>query len=115
MKLILNPKPISIAGISWTKSSVGLAGLAIAPGMNVVDLAHGRAIGEPASDKVRWGMLIDNNQCESGCNDCVSACNTENGLSGGVLPTDSQWIRKVQLKDQPDGPFIFFADDVSAL
>lgn len=85
------------------KSSVGLAGLTIAPGMMLFDLAHGRAIGEPASNKVRWGMLIDNNQCESGCNDCVSACNTENGLSGGILPTDSQWIRKVQLKDNLTG------------
>ena len=82
-----------------TKSSVGLAGLAIAPGMMLFDLAHGRALGEAASDKVRWGMLIDNNQCETGCNDCVTACNTENGLSGGIKATDSQWIRKVQLKD----------------
>ena len=82
-----------------TKSSIGLAGLAIAPGMMLFDLAHGRALDEPVSNKVRWGMLIDNNKCESGCNDCVTACNTENGLSGGTAPTDSQWIRKVQLKD----------------
>jgi len=82
-----------------TKSSIGLAGLAIAPGMMLFDLAHGRAQNEAASNKVRWGMLIDNNKCETGCNDCVTACNTENGLSGGTKPTDSQWIRKVQLKD----------------
>jgi hypothetical protein len=44
-----------------SKSSIGLAGLAIAPGMMLFDLAHGRALGEPASNKVRWGMLIDNN------------------------------------------------------
>jgi molybdopterin-containing oxidoreductase family iron-sulfur binding subunit len=44
-------------------------------------------------------MLIDNNKCASGCNDCVTACNTENGLSGGTKSTDSQWIRKVELKD----------------
>jgi molybdopterin-containing oxidoreductase family iron-sulfur binding subunit len=86
-----------------TKSSVGLAGLAIAPGMLLFDLAHGRAPSEPVSNKVRWGMLIDNNQCETGCNDCVTACNTENGLSGGTKPTDSQWIRKVQLKDKFTG------------
>jgi tetrathionate reductase subunit B len=82
-----------------TKSSIGLAGLAIAPGMLLFDLAHGRQLSEPVTNKVRWGMLIDNNKCESGCNDCVTACNTENGLSGGTKPTDSQWIRKVQLKD----------------
>jgi molybdopterin-containing oxidoreductase family iron-sulfur binding subunit len=82
-----------------TKTSVGLAGLAIAPGMLLFDMAHARPQGEAASNKIRWGMLIDNNKCESGCTDCVTACNTENGLSGGTKPTDSQWIRKVQLKD----------------
>lgn len=82
-----------------TKSSVGLAGLAIAPGMMLFDLAHGRAPGEAVTNKVRWGMLIDNNQCESGCNDCVTACNTENGIATPTKVTDAQWIRKVQLKD----------------
>lgn len=82
-----------------TKSSIGIAGLAIAPGMLLYEVAQARPLGEPASNKVRWGMLIDNNKCETGCNDCVTACNTENGLSGGTKPTDSQWIRKVQLKD----------------
>ena len=81
------------------KSSIGLAGLAIAPGMLLFDLAHGRAPGEAVSNKVRWGMLIDNNKCESGCTDCVTACNTEHGLATPTKPTDSQWIRKVQLKD----------------
>ena len=59
----------------------GMAGLAIAPGVTLFDLAHGRPPDEPASNKVRWGMLIDANSCDSGCNDCVTACNTENGLS----------------------------------
>jgi molybdopterin-containing oxidoreductase family iron-sulfur binding subunit len=82
-----------------TKSTVGFAGLAIAPGMMLFDLAHARPAGEAVTNKVRWGMLIDNNKCESGCNDCVTACSTENGLSGGTKPTDSQWIRKIELKD----------------
>jgi tetrathionate reductase subunit B len=82
-----------------TKSSIAVAGLSIAPGMVLFDMAQARPLGEPASNKVRWGMLIDNNKCESGCNDCVTACSTENGLSGGTKPTDSQWIRKVELKD----------------
>jgi len=81
----------------------GMAGLAIAPGVTLFDLAHGRPPDEPASNKVRWGMLIDANSCDSGCNDCVTACNTENGLSGGTLETDSQWIRKLELKDTRSG------------
>ena len=81
----------------------GMAGLAIAPGVTLFDLAHGRPADEPASNKVRWGMLIDANSCDSGCNDCVTACNTENGLSGGTLETDSQWIRKLELKDMRSG------------
>lgn len=82
-----------------TKSTVGFAGLAIAPGMMLFDLAHAQPRSEAVTNKVRWGMLIDNNKCATGCNDCVSACNTENGLSGGTKATDSQWIRKIELKD----------------
>ncbi len=85
------------------KASAVFAGLAIAPGMLLFDFAHGRPAGEAASGKVRWGMLIDTNQCTSGCNDCVTACNKENGLSGGTKPTDAQWIRKVELKDMRSG------------
>ena len=86
-----------------TKSSIGFAGLAIAPGMLLFEVAHGRAQNEAVSDKVRWGMLIDNNKCETGCNDCVTACNTENGIAPATKPTDAQWIRKVQLKDTMTG------------
>lgn len=82
-----------------TKSTVGFAGLAIAPGMMLFDLAHAQPRSEAVTNKVRWGMLIDNNKCATGCNDCVTACNTENGLSGGTQATDSQWIRKIELKD----------------
>ena len=85
------------------KASVALAGLAIAPGMLLYEFSHARPLGEAASSKVRWGMLIDTSQCESGCNDCVTACNKENGLSGGTGPTDAQWIRKVELKDTSSG------------
>jgi tetrathionate reductase subunit B len=86
-----------------TKTSIGIAGLAIAPGMMLFEVSQARPLGLPASSKVRWGMLIDSGKCETGCNDCVTACNTENGLSGGTSSTDSQWIRKVQLKDTLTG------------
>ncbi|BBE51432.1 Tetrathionate reductase subunit B [Ferriphaselus amnicola] len=83
--------------------ALALAGLAIAPGVMLYDVAHAGNDGKPASSKVRWGMLIDSNQCQEGCDDCVTACNTENGLSGGKKSTDSQWIRKVELKDMRSG------------
>ena len=83
----------------FIKGSAMLAGLAIAPGMMLYDLAHARV----ASSAVRWGMLIDTNQCEEGCDDCVKACNKENGLPGKTGPTDEQWIRKVELKNIKTG------------
>jgi molybdopterin-containing oxidoreductase family iron-sulfur binding subunit len=33
----------------------------------------------------------------------VTACNKENGLSGETKPTDSQWIRKIEIKDIGSG------------
>ena len=39
----------------------------------------------------------------TGCTDCVSACNTENGLSGRTAPTDAQWIRKIEIKEIKTG------------
>jgi molybdopterin-containing oxidoreductase family iron-sulfur binding subunit len=84
-------------------SAAALAGVLLAPGVRLIELAAGRAPGEPATARVRWGMLIDTNQCDSGCTDCVSACNTENGLSGGTLETDSQWIRKLEVKSLQGG------------
>ncbi len=84
----------------FLKTSVGAAAVAIAPALLLLDVAHGRS--EPVSSKVRWGMLINTTNCAD-CNKCVTACNEENGLSGGLSPTDSQWIRKVELKDMSSG------------
>jgi molybdopterin-containing oxidoreductase family iron-sulfur binding subunit len=85
----------------FLKTSLGAAAVAIAPGMLLFDTAHGKE--ESSSSKVRWGMLIDTTQCKADCNDCVSACNKENGLSGGTAATDSQWIRKIDLKEIGSG------------
>ncbi len=85
----------------FLKTSLGAAAVAIAPGMLLFDTAHGKS--EAASSKVRWGMLVDTTQCKQGCNDCVTACNKENGLSGGTKATDSQWIRKIEIKDIGSG------------
>ena len=39
----------------FLKTSVGAAAVAIAPGMLLFDMAHGKS--EAVSSKVRWGML----------------------------------------------------------
>jgi len=79
-------------------------GTLLAPGVTLYAFgaseASARAPDEPASAKVRWGMLIDLNKCAKGCTGCVKACNEENGLNGTGRPeTDAQWIRKVTLRD----------------
>ncbi len=85
-------------------AAAALAGVALAPGIRLIDLAGARAPDEPASGKVRWGMLIDSSKCATGCTDCVSACATENGLQDTGRPkTDAQWIRKIDLKDLRSG------------
>ncbi len=86
---------------SFLKASAGAAAIAIAPGVMLFQVANGQTAG--ASSKVRWGMLIDTTQCKTGCNECVTACNRENGLSGKTGPTDSQWIRKIEIKDISSG------------
>jgi tetrathionate reductase subunit B len=82
--------------LAW---GAAMAGVTLAPGVTLFDLAHGRAPTEPASSKVRWGMLVDLNQCASDCDACVSACDKENGLPAEKTATSAQWIRKVELKD----------------
>ncbi len=86
---------------NFLKTSLGAAAITLAPGMLLYQVAQGKS--EGVSDKVRWGMLIDTAQCKPGCQDCVTACNKENGLSGGTAATDSQWIRKIELKDISTG------------
>ena len=86
-------------------AAAGLAGIMLAPGVRLIEIAQA-ATGDKttgANPKVRWGMLIDTTQCTPGCNACVTGCNTENGLSGGKLPTDSQWIRKIEIKEVRTG------------
>ena len=78
-------------------SAISASGLALAPGVTLFAVpAKARSFGQPASDKIRWGMLIDINKCPEGCNECVTACHKENGIySNGRPASDSQWIRKV--------------------
>jgi molybdopterin-containing oxidoreductase family iron-sulfur binding subunit len=82
-------------------AAAGIAGVMLAPGIRLIEIAQAATPG--ASPKVRWGMLIDTTKCATGCDDCVTACNKENGLSSGTSPTDSQWIRKVELRQVATG------------
>ena len=82
--------------LAW---GAAMAGVAIAPGITLFDLAHGRPPAEPASRTKRWGMLVDVNRCAADCNACVVACDKENGLPVTKTATSAQWIRKVELKD----------------
>jgi len=91
---------INLQRRSFLKTAAGAAMVTVAPGMLLFDVAHGKQV---EAGKVRWGMLIDTAACKPGCNDCVTACNKENGLSGGTATTDSQWIRKIEIKDISTG------------
>ena len=90
-------------------TSAVIGGLAIAPGMFLIDLAHGQPVvptrpaGTPASSAVRWGMLIDTTRCKSDCDDCVTACQKENGWHSPKTAQDVQWIRKVELEQESTG------------
>lgn len=87
-------------------AAAGMVGVLIAPGVRLLEIAQAAApsgASPGANSKVRWGMLIDSNRCSSGCTDCVTACNIENGLSGGTKSTDSQWIRKIEIKEVRTG------------
>ncbi len=80
------------------------AALTLVPGVAFVNLVQARPLDRPVSDEHRWGMLIDATQCVEGCDACVRACAEEHGLWGHDRPeTDSQWIRKVTVRDKQTG------------
>ncbi len=82
--------------------AAALAGLAIAPGVFLVQAAvPTRPDGTPATDQVRWGMLVDTNRCRTNCDACVTACRDENGWHGHGRPeTDVKWIRKITITEE---------------
>jgi molybdopterin-containing oxidoreductase family iron-sulfur binding subunit len=85
-------------------TATAVAGLTLAPGVLLHEVAQSKPADEAVSNMVRWGMLIDTSKCATGCDACVKACNEEHGLHGFDRPTtDAQWIRKVELKDKQTG------------
>ncbi len=91
--------------------AAALSTVALAPGVSLMIAGPAdarplapRPAGQPASAKVRWGILIDVSNCPDGCTACVTACKDENGWSAREgSRTDAQWIRKVTLKDNKTG------------
>ena len=85
-------------------AAAAITGLGIAPGVFLYEIARARPANQAVSSSIRWGMLIDTNQCREDCDACVKACNEEHGLAGfGRDETDAQWIRKLTVKDKQTG------------
>ncbi|MFC5496100.1 sulfate reduction electron transfer complex DsrMKJOP subunit DsrO [Caenimonas terrae] len=87
-------------------AAAGMAGVLLAPGIRLMEIAQAAPAASPAagaSPAVRWGMLIDTNRCAPGCDDCVTACRTENGVAAPSRRTDPQWIRKIEIKEVRTG------------
>lgn len=80
-----------------------LSGLVVAPGLTLF-AAQPEA---GASNRVRWGLLVDARQCATDCDACVRACNQFNALapeSPELRPGQrAQWLRKVELTDTASG------------
>ncbi|MDX9994201.1 MAG: 4Fe-4S dicluster domain-containing protein [Rhodocyclaceae bacterium] len=86
-------------------AGAGLGVVALAPGLHLIQVSQANTPAAGASSTVRWGMLVDTTKCATGCDACVSACNTENGINETVkdVRQGSQWIRKIDLKDPKNG------------
>ena len=88
---------------AFLKRAVAAATVTLAPGVMLytygANEVAARPADQPASDRKRWGLLIDVNKCQKGCTDCVTACSIENGWKTPDRPaTDAQWIRKLAVK-----------------
>lgn len=86
-------------------ATAGLGAVALAPGLHLIQVSQAGTPTAGASSTVRWGMLVDTTKCATGCDACVSACNTENGINETMEDArqGSQWIRKIDLKDPKNG------------
>ena len=96
-----------LGGIGGTAAAI--AGITIAPGVFLTETAQARPVDVPVTNKVRWGILINTNNCND-CNDCVTACQQENGWGIGsedekYSNTDqkAQWIRTVKVTNPETG------------
>jgi molybdopterin-containing oxidoreductase family iron-sulfur binding subunit len=85
-----------------------LAGVVtLGPGVMFTSIASAKPDDQAVTSAVRWGFLIDTNKCADNCNDCVTACEKENGWGSGSADEQhsradqkAQWIRKVTVRDK---------------
>ena len=99
------PNKIETARRDFMKGLAAMAAITVAPGVTLISpkVAEAAVTG-PATNAVRWGLLINVNKCDTGCDDCVTACRDENGWSGhDRAETDPQWIRKIDITDPNSG------------
>ncbi|MGD9785016.1 MAG: sulfate reduction electron transfer complex DsrMKJOP subunit DsrO [Hyphomicrobiaceae bacterium] len=98
--------PVDVGRRWFLKAATAFSTTVLAPGVTLMAFAEttpAEAKTGPVSSKNRWGLLIDASKCKDGCNDCVTACSTENGwTSTGHPATDTQWIRKLTVKNPKD-------------
>ncbi len=101
-------KPMDPGRRQFIAKTGGAAGAAaIAPGVFLTTPAQAKPADQPVSSNKRWGILVDANKCGNGCNDCVTACEEENGW-GSANPSEdhsspeqkAHWIRKVTIKEK---------------
>lgn len=81
-------------------TALAATGVVLAPGVVLYGVAQAKPADEAVSSKNRWGMLVDTSRCSSDCNDCVTACNKEQGLGNETHSREgqrTQYIRKVEL------------------
>jgi len=98
---------------SFIGTAAGVTAVTLAPGVVLHKLAAAEPRSEAVTDDVRWGMLIDSNKCAEGCDACVTACNSENGLDLQQKPEGedeakwdrqvAKWIRIVKVEDNLSG------------
>jgi molybdopterin-containing oxidoreductase family iron-sulfur binding subunit len=103
-----NSKPVDSSRREFVvKASAATSAAAIAPGVFLTAPAAARPADQPVTSDKRWGILVDTNKCADNCNDCVTACENENGW-GNSEPNSApeqraQWIRTVEIKNKSTG------------